>query len=162
MGPIRNDGWLNTALSDHAKEVLLYLEQVNLLSKRIQNLRNLISMVDGRMVSPRSPSVLTGAAVHVSPVQDMRVESSMDRKANLQQKLRSLQELYGHLCAQATEIVRTCADDRYINVLDYHFLQGLSWEETAMTLAYAVRHVYRLRNEALEMIQLPEDAIWVE
>ncbi|MEF3401199.1 sigma factor-like helix-turn-helix DNA-binding protein, partial [Listeria monocytogenes] len=44
-------------------------------------------------------------------------------------------------------------------VLDYRYLQGMTWEKIAEVMNADVRTIYRWHTKALQLVQMPENPI---
>lgn len=151
-----------SSLSVHAEKVLAYLEQVYRRQLDAERLQRSIELMSDQAVSVPSAS-----AAHDIKIQSLRSEeapfiSSVSEKDQMERELRELTEELEPLKSQALQIIRQQTGLLQRIVLTWHFIHGFPWKAVAMRVDRTERQVYRLRNEGLEMIVLPEDAIWLE
>ena len=149
-------------LSDHAERVLAYLQQVRDAQLDLQKLQSLIDETSARSVSLPSPSAISDMGVQHAFSGNAPFEFSVADKDDLEREFRNLENSLKPLRDQALQIIRQQTNTLQRIAFTWYFFYGYPWNVVARRIDRTERHVYRLRNEALEKIILPEDAIWLE
>ena len=152
----RNDG-----LSDHAQQALAYLEQVLFLQSQAAALEEKLKMAGMRSFSLPSSSDCSKAKVTHSLPEEAPFELAVRDKDQLEKELAGLLAQLEPLKEQAKRIIRKSTILLHRRIMLLHYIVGDPWALVAQLVSRTDRQVYRLRKEALEMITLPEDAIWL-
>ena len=58
--------------------------------------------------------------------------------------------------ATAERMVCAVEDVRHRTLLTLHYLDGLTWTETAEAMGYDIRYIFRMRGKALEALEILE------
>lgn len=152
----------NLALSDRGRQAYDWLQQVRDLKQDIQRLDFKIKEICMKMTSLPSSSDFSGVKVQTSPSQEARYEQLVAAKDYLERELEREREQFARLREQAVTVIRQCTVYPHRMLLLCYFLEGFTWSWVAVRIDRTERSVYRIRNEALEKIVLPDDAIWLE
>lgn len=57
---------------------------------------------------------------------------------------------------EIAEVIHSVSNLEYQTLLELRYLCFKSWEQIAVLMGYNVRHLYRLHDEALQEIEIPE------
>lgn len=161
MAQYRNNT-LNLALSDHGRKAYAWLQQVRKLKQDIQRLDENIKVTNMKMTSLPSSSAFSGTKIQTSQSQEASYEQLVAAKDYMERELQIEQEQFNRLKEQAAKVIRQCTVYPHRMLLMWYFLEGFTWNWVATRIDRTERSVYRIRNEALEKIVLPDDAIWLE
>lgn len=52
------------------------------------------------------------------------------------------------------QVIESVEDDRERQLLQYRYIDGLSWEQVAVTMGYGWRHVHKLHSKALIKLKM--------
>ncbi len=115
------------------------LEQIQSLSELADKCTNVITGM------PRNPSP------SVSPMADA-VCKIIDLQAEIKNDMLCLVDLKRNI----VNVVRSVSDTEQQTLLELRYLCFKTWEQIAVDMNYNVRHVYRLHDEALEGVRIPE------
>ena len=115
-----------------------------------------------KMTSLPSSSAFSGSKVQTSQSQEASYEQLVAAKDYMERELQIEQEQFERLKEQAAKVIRQCTVYPHRMLLMWYFLEGFTWNWVATRIDRTERSVYRIRNEALEKIVLPDDAIWLE
>lgn len=152
---------VNLALSDHGLKAYAWLQQVRDLKLDIQRLDKAIDETNMKMTSLPSSSAFSGTKVQTSQPQGADYEQLVAAKDSMERELQIEREQFDRLKEQATKVIRQCTVYPHRMLLLWYFLEGFTWKWVGTRIDRTERSVYRIRNEALEKIVLPEDAIWL-
>ena len=57
---------------------------------------------------------------------------------------------------EIVEVIKAVEDTEYQILLEKRYLCFQTWEQIAVDMGYNVRHLYRIHEEALEKVRVPE------
>ena len=154
--------WNNdSSLSEHAKKVEAWLLQVRHLKQELDYLRENIEFLNQRMTSPPSYSS-SNTKVQLSSRREADFERLVAIKDNMERELQEKQQQFDRLKTQAEQTIRKYTMFKSQTVLLWYYILGFPWKVVAERVDRTERTIYRIRNEALEKLILPDDAIWLE
>lgn len=83
--------------------------------------------------------------------QDISLEFNIaQREAELKQEVAD----YNDKCNEIEQAIQTVPNLLLQTILRFYYINGLTWEEVADETGYDTRHIRRLRDEALDALQL--------
>lgn len=118
----------------------------------IERLEKKLVLLDERITSLRSPN-LSGMPRGGVPV---TIDDLMSDKMDLEDRIKRLKAKSRDLKKSVCEEIDSLEDSRYCEVLEAHFIEGLSFEDIADELGYTERHVIKLYSEAITFLTVSE------
>ena len=83
--------------------------------------------------------------------QDISLEFNIaQREAELKQEVSD----YNAKCAEIEQAIQTVPELFLQTILRFYYINGLTWEEVAGETGYDTRHIRRLRDDALDLLQM--------
>ena len=83
--------------------------------------------------------------------EDVSLEFSIaQREAELKQEVSD----YNDKCAEIEQAIQTVPELFLQTILRFYYINGLTWEEVADETGYDTRHIRRLRDDALDLLQM--------
>lgn len=116
----------------------------------IERLEKKLVLLDERITSLRSPN-LSGMPRGGVPV---TIDDLMSDKMDLEDRIKRLKAKSRDLKKAVYEEIDSLEDSRYCEVLEAHFIEGLSFEDIAEEMGYTERHVINLYSEAITLLTL--------
>lgn len=116
----------------------------------IERLEKKLVLLDERITSLRSPN-LSGMPRGGVPV---TIDDLMSDKMDLEDRIKRLKAKSRDLKKSVYEEIDSLEDSRYCEVLEAHFIEGLSFEDIAEEMGYSERHVINLYSEAITCLTL--------
>lgn len=130
-----------------------YLNQAYWLDRRIDSkLEQLSALKD---MATKTTSVMSDDVVsHTRNVHSMQdvIAKIIDMQAEINADIDQLVDLKREIM----QVVKAVQNPEHQTLLELRYLCFKSWEEVAEELGYNVRHIYRLHDEAVEQITIPE------
>lgn len=127
-----------------------YLKRYRKNVSCIERLERKLFILTQRMESTRSPTYSDepkgGTVVTMSDLMCDKVELE-ERIAMLKEKTRTLKK-------EILNEIDKLEDSRYCEVLEAHFIDGLTFSEIADMTGYTERHIYSLYKEAIRLLSL--------
>ena len=130
-----------------------YLNQAYWLDRRIDSKLEQLSAL--KEMATKTTSIMNGDVVShsrnlhslqdvISKIIDMQAEinNDIDHLVNLKQEI--------------MQVIKGVQNPEHQILLEQRYLCFKSWESVAEELGYNIRHVYRLHDEAVEQITIPE------
>lgn len=111
----------------------------------IGRLEEKLFLLDERIKSVRSPN-LSGMPRGSTPI---TVEDLIGDKEELEKRIDRLKKKTRSLKATILSEIDSLEDDRYCEILEAHFIDGLTLEAIADNMGYTERHIYKLYKKAL-------------
>lgn len=105
-------------------------------------------MLDERCTALKSPS-LSGMPRGGTPVTIADITAD---KVDLEKRIEKLKSKSRELKSAVCEEIDSLEDSRYCEVLEAHFIDGLTFEEIAEEMEYTERHIYSLYAEAINRL----------
>ena len=138
-----------------------YLRQGRLLDQRINyNLRRLKEMrtgLDG-ICSPQ----INADKVQTSPDGDPPYVKALMRISEMEEHIDQEIDMLVDLRNQIDETVRTVDNDDYQMLLLYRYIENRTWEDIGSELGIGKTTAKRWHQEALGMVQMPENPIIIK
>lgn len=130
-----------------------YLNQAYWLDRRIDSkLEQLSALKD---MATKTTSVMSDDVVsHTRNVHSMQdvIAKIIDMQAEINADIDQLVDLKREIM----QVVKEVQNPEHQTLLELRYLCFKSWEDVAEELGYNVRHIYRLHDEAVEQITIPE------
>ena len=130
-----------------------YLSQARYLDARINSKIKQVDRLNDLATS--ATSVLTGMPHNPS--------GSTSRMADTIAKIIDLQDEINHdidtlvdLKSEIAEVIKAIPDVEQQTILEQRYLCFMPWEKIAVELQFTPRHIFRLHDEALKKIRVPE------
>jgi DNA-directed RNA polymerase specialized sigma subunit len=121
-------------------------QRINSKLEQIQSLNELATKCTSTLSCiPRNPSRSTSTMADA-------VGKIIDLQAEINRDIDHLVDLK-HVMVSA---IKAVDNTEYQTLLELRFLCFKTWEQIAVAMGYNVRHVYRLHDEAVNSISLPE------
>ena len=138
-----------------------YLRQGRLLDQRINyNLRRLKEMRTG-LDGICSPQIKVDK-VQSSPDGDPPYVKALMRISEMEEHIDQEIDLLVDLRNQIDETVRTVDNDDYQMLLLYRYIENRTWEDIGSELGIGKTTAKRWHQEALRMVQMPENPIIIK
>lgn len=142
-------------LSDQEIETLRSKKKKFLKSYRknkacIDRLEKKLVVMNERITSLKSPN-LSGMPRGGVPV---TIDDLMSDKMDLEDRIKRLKAKSRGLKKAVCEEIDSLEDPRYCEILEAHFIDGLSFDDIADELGYTERHVKKLYSEAITFLSL--------
>ncbi len=130
-----------------------YLNQAYWLDRRIDSkLEQLSALKD---MATKTTSVMSDDVVsHTRNVHSMQdvIAKIIDMQAEINADIDQLVDLKREIM----QVVKAVQNPEHQTLLELRYLCFKSWEDVAEELGYNVRHIYRLHDETVEQITIPE------
>ena len=118
----------------------------------IRRLEEKLKILDERITAVKSPS-LSGMPRGGTPV---TIADLVADKVDLEKRIEKLRSKSRDLKASVYELIDSLEDARYCEVLEAHFIDGLSFEDISEEMGYTERHIYKLYQEAIRVLSLSD------
>lgn len=118
----------------------------------IRRLEEKLVILDERITAVKSPS-LSGMPRGGTPVTLVDLISD---KVDLENRIERLKAKGKKLKSETYEEIDSLEDPRYCEVLEAHFIEGLTFESIAEEMGYTERHVYTLYSEAISLLAISD------
>ena len=116
----------------------------------ISRLEAKLVILDERIKSIKSPN-FSGMPRGGVPV---TLDDLLADKDDLERRIKKLKAKNRDLKRSVYEVIDTLEDSRYCEVLEAHFIDGLSIRDIAEETGYTERHVYTLYQEAIRLLSV--------
>ena len=130
-----------------------YLGQAYRIDQRINSKLEQITSLNG--LATKCTSTLTGM-----PRNPNRGTSAMEdaiaKIVDLQAEINSDIDRLVDLKREMVQLIKAVDNTEYQTLLELRYLCFKTWEQIAVDMGYNVRHVYRLHDEAVESIVVPQ------
>ena len=130
-----------------------YLNQAYWLDRRIDSkLEQLSALKD--MVTKTTSAMTDDVVSHTRNVHSMQdvVAKIIDMQAEINADIDRLVDLKSEIM----HVIKEVKNPEHQTLLELRYLCFKSWEYVAEQMGYNVRHIYRLHDEAVEQITIPE------
>lgn len=121
-------------------------QRINSKLEQVASLNELATKCTSTLTGmPRNPNRGTSAmADAVGKIVDLQAEINrdIDRLVDLKREM--------------VRLIKAVDDTEYQTLLELRYLCFKTWEQIAVDMGYNVRHVYRLHDEAVESITVPQ------
>lgn len=118
----------------------------------IKRLEEKLVILDERITAVKSPS-LSGMPRGGTPV---TLADLVSDKVDLEKRIERLKAKGKKLKSEIYEEIDSLEDSRYCEVLEAHFIEGLTFESIAEEMGYTERHVYTLYSEAISLLAISD------
>lgn len=118
----------------------------------IKRLEEKLVILDERITAVKSPS-LSGMPRGGTPV---TLADLVSDKVDLEKRIERLKVKGKKLKSEIHEEIDSLEDPRYCEVLEAHFIEGLTFESIAEEMGYTERHVYTLYSEAISLLAISD------
>lgn len=118
----------------------------------IKRLEEKLVILDERITAVKSPS-LSGMPRGGTPV---TLADLVSDKVDLEKRIERLKAKGKKLKSEIYEEIDSLEDPRYCEVLEAHFIEGLTFESIAEEMGYTERHVYTLYSEAISLLAISD------
>ena len=135
------------ALRDKKKRLLKRYRKNESCIKRLE--KKLIAL-DDRIKTIKSPN-FSGMPRGGVPI---TIDDLLSDKQDLEDRIKRLKAKRRDLKRFVYEKIDSLEDPRYCEILEAHFIEGISIEDIADELGYTERHTYNLYREAIDSISV--------
>ena len=118
----------------------------------IKRLEEKLVILDERITAVKSPS-LSGMPRGGTPV---TLADLVSDKVDLEKRIERLKVKGKKLKSEIYEEIDSLEDPRYCEVLEAHFIEGLTFESIAEEMGYTERHVNTLYSEAISLLAISD------
>ena len=132
-----------------------YLNQAYWLDRRIDSKLEQLSVL--KDMATKTTSVMSDDVVsHTRNVHSMQdvIAKIIDMQAEINADIDQLVDLKREIM----QVVKAVQNPEHQTLLELRYLCFKSWEDVAQELGYNVRHIYRLHDEAVDQIIIPDAA----
>lgn len=130
-----------------------YLNQAYWLDRRIDSKLEQLSALRG--LATKTTSVMSDDVVsHTRNVHSMQdvIAKIVDMQAEINSDIDRLVDLKSEIM----HTIKTVKNPEHQTLLELRYLCFKSWEDVAEDMGYNIRHIYRLHDEAVEQVDIPE------
>jgi len=130
-----------------------YLNQAYWLDRRIDSKLEQLSAL--RDTATKTTAVMDGEVVsHTRNVHSMQdvIAKIVDMQTEINTDIDRLVDLKSEIM----HVIKAVKNPEHQTLLELRYLCFKSWEYVAEQMGYNVRHIYRLHDEAVEQISIPE------
>ena len=121
-------------------------QRINSKLEQVESLNGLATKVSSTLTGmPKNPNRATSTmADAVAKIIDLQEEinNDIDRLVDLKREM--------------VTVIKAVVNKEYQTLLELRYLCFRTWEQIAVDMGYNVRHVYRLHDEAVEKIIIPQ------
>ena len=121
-------------------------QRINSKLEQVESLNDLATKVNTTLTGmPKNPNRATSTmADAVTKIIDLQAEINcdIDRLVDLKREM--------------VTVIKAVGNKEYQTLLELRYLCFKTWEQIAVDMGYNVRHVYRIHDEAVESIVLPQ------
>lgn len=114
----------------------------------INRLEEKLVLLDERLTAIRTPN-LSGMPRGGVPV---TIDDLLADKEDLEKRIKKLRQKSRDLKRSVYEAIDSLEDPRYCEILEAHFIDGLSLEDIAEDMGYSERRIYSLYLEAIRRL----------
>lgn len=82
------------------------------------------------------------------------IERPMDKVDELERKITQAIDEFADIRAEIEDVLGKLEDDTLRKLMEYRYIDGLTWEQVAEKMHYSWRHTCRLHGEALAKINM--------
>ena len=141
-------------------EIKNYLKQGRLLDLQINYHLEKLSKLRQTAYTISSPQI-SGTKVQNANRKEAPFERALERIEAMEEKINQEIDLLVDLKTQIEGVISQLDCDEYRMVLTYKYLEGKKWEEIANLLNAGQTTVRRWNREALALLKMPEDPIYI-
>lgn len=130
-----------------------YLNQAYRLDQRIRSKQEQIASLND--LSTSCSSSMTGMP-HNPNHGTSRMADAVCKIVDLQESIAADMKELVELKAEIIATIKAVECIEYQLILEKRYISGKSWPEIAVDLGYKMRHLYKLHDEALDSLKIPE------
>ena len=130
-----------------------YLNQAYRLDQRIRSKQEQIASLND--LATDCSATLTGMPRNPNRG-GSRMADAVAKIVDLQNEVAADMERLVELKAEIISTIKAVDCIEYQLILEKRYISGKSWPEIAVDLGYKMRHLYKLHDDALEKIKIPE------
>lgn len=136
-----------------------YLNQAYRLDQRIRSKQEQIAALND--LATDCSATLTGMPRNPNRG-GSRMADAVAKIVDLQNEVAADMERLVELKAEIISTIKAVDCIEYQLILEKRYISGKSWSEIAVDLGYKMRHLYKLHDDALEKIKIPEKHFTVQ
>ena len=130
-----------------------YLNQAYWLDRRIESKLEQLSAL--KEMATRTPVAMTSDVVNRT--QNMsRMQEVINKIIDMQNEINEDIDRLVDLKRDIMHIIKAENNTEYQTLLELRYLCFKSWDSIAKQMGYSIRHIYRLHDEAVEQMEIPE------
>ena len=137
---------IETLKSNKKRSLRRYLKSIECI-ERLENKR---VRIDERITSIKSPSYSGMPRGGVPVTIDELISDKMDLEDRIKRLKAKSRDLKNAVC----EEIDSLEDSRYCEILEAHFIDGLSFDDIAEEMGYSERHIISLYGDAITILAL--------
>ena len=131
---------------DFLNQAYLLDQQIKSKSEQVQSLNELATSCTATMTGmPHNPNRGTS-----------RMADAVCKIVDLQESIAADMKELVELKAEIIATIKAVECVEYQLILEKRYISGKSWPEIAVDLGYKMRHLYKLHDEALDSLRIPE------
>ncbi len=142
--------------------VIAYLDQGIKLKEKIESLDYERIMLRTQATALPSAAQVMSEKVSRSAPTEAFFTNSIVKANDVEERINAQQEELRSLHVQIIEVINRSLPILERKMLIQRYIEGKQWQEIASEVHCATRTLYRYRDEALQRIILPDDAIWLD
>ena len=136
-----------------------YLNQAYRLNQRIQSKQEQIASLND--LANSCTSVMTGMPKNPN-LGGSRMEEAVCKLVDLENSIAADMESLVMLKAEIVATIKAADCIEYQLILEKRYISGKSWPEIAVDLGYKMRHLFKLHDQALAAVKVPEKYLLVQ
>lgn len=130
-----------------------YLGQAYRLDQRINSKLEQVESLNG--LATKVSSTLTGMPKNPNRATSIMADA-VAKIIDLQAEINNDIDCLVDLKREMVTVIKAVVNKEYQTLLELRYLCFRTWEQIAVDMGYNVRHVYRLHDEAVEKIIIPQ------
>ncbi|MGX6962943.1 hypothetical protein [Vagococcus xieshaowenii] len=140
-------------MKDSTSKKKQYLKRYRIYMQRIDKLKEKMQELDVQMQGLSSQQITDMPRGG----QGATLDDLLTKKEVLQHRLLNLNEIAIQTKYEIIDCIDLVDDNRYVEVLEAYFVEGLSFEDIAEDKSYSVRHIGYLYSKGLEVLKIDVD-----
>ena len=136
-----------------------YLNQAYRLDQRIRSKQEQIAALNDLAAS--CSASMTGMPKHPNSG-GSRMADAVCKIVDLENSIAADMERLVMLKAEIVATIKTVECIEYQLILEKRYISGKSWPEIAVDLGYKMRHLFKLHDQALSAVKVPEESLPVQ
>ena len=142
-------------------DVETYLKQGRLLDQRINYHLRKLSELRQTAYTISSPQI-SGCKVQNSHTGEAPFEKALERIEAMEERINQEIDLLVDLQEQIEGVIGQLESEEHQMILKYRYLEGLPWDEIGELLNISISTVKRWNQNALLMLKMPENPIFLK
>ena len=143
------------------KRIYRYFEQGITMKDQIAAMQLQLQYLTSLSYSPGSPGNLSAGKVQTSPAEEAPFAKNVEKKDELEEKLRQAIQLMIELKQQMICIINQHTVGIDNRILTLRYVEGLKIDQFMKEVHYSAKQIKRRMDKAMSEITLPDDAIWI-